>query len=91
MKFVGNWSVDQDKWSSMRPEERADAGEGIEIVGRWRDLGSRTGVAIMEAVDAAALQLYLDQWNPHMDIAVSPVLDDEKSARTAKAIVESQG
>ena len=56
VKFMVSWSIDQDKWlpildkwASMTPEERADAGEGVTIVGRWHDLNSRTGVAILEA------------------------------------------
>ena len=98
MKFMVNWSVDQDrwipvleKWTSMSPQERADAGEGAKIIGRWHDLSSRTGVAIMEADDAAAIFRYLGQWNPHMDLDVSPVLDDEESAAAARAILEMQG
>ena len=94
MKFMVNWSVDQDawlpvlaKWTSMTPAERADAGEGVKILGRWHDLNSRTGVAILEASDAAAIMSYLGQWNPHMDMDVSPVLDDEECTKAAKAIL----
>ena len=93
-----HWSIDQDKWipmleawSSMTPEERADAGEGVTIIGRWHDLGARTGVLIVETNDAAALSVYLGQWNPHMDIDVSPVQDDEESAATAKAMLAALG
>ena len=98
MKFMVNWSIDQDKWipildmwSSMSAEERADAGEGVRIIGRWHDLGGRTGVAILEAEDTAAVHVYLGQWNPHMDIDVTPVLDDEESAKAARAMVQGQG
>lgn len=98
MKFMGTWSIDQDKWipvlekwSSMKPAERANAGEGVKILGRWHDMSSRTGVIILEASDAAAIQRYVGQWNPHMDIDVSPVLDDEESAKVARAILEDMG
>ena len=74
----------RDKWSSLTPEQRADAGDGVTIVGRWHDTGGRTGVGIFETSDLAALNLYLSQWNPHMDIDVTPVLDDEESAAVAK-------
>jgi hypothetical protein len=54
-----NWCIDQEKWipvlekwTSMTPEQRADAGEGVKILGRWHDLVSRTGVAILEAAGA---------------------------------------
>jgi len=98
VKFMVNWSVDQgswipilEKWTSMTPEERADAGEGVKILGRWHDLASRTGMLILEASDAAAIAGYLGQWNPYMEMDVSPVLDDEESAKAGKAILDSQG
>lgn len=98
MKFMVSWSIDQDKWipilekwTSMTPEERGDAGEGVKIVGRWHDFAARTGVLILEASNTDALALYLGQWNPHMDMDVSPVLDDEESAKAGRAILENQG
>lgn len=98
MKFMASWSVDQEqwlpilkKWSSMTPEQRAEAGPGVKILGRWHDLGARTGVAIFEASDAGALTRYIGQWNPAMDIDVVPVLDDEESAAAAKDIVAAHG
>lgn len=98
MKFMVNWSVDQESWlpiletwTSMTPDQRADGGEGVKILGRWHDMSSRTGVAIIEASDSAAIARYLGQWNPHMDLDVSPVLDDEESAEAGKAILASHG
>lgn len=93
MKFMVSWSVDQDKWlsvleqwGSMTAEEHADAGPGVSIIGRWHDTGGRTGVAIVEASDASALSTYLGRWNPHMDMDVTPVLDDEEAAVVARAL-----
>jgi hypothetical protein len=87
------WSIDQDKWlpilemwGSMSAEERADAGPGVSIIGRWHDTAGRKGVAIFEAADLAALNTYLGQWNPHMDMEVAPVLDDEESAAVARSL-----
>jgi len=75
----------------MTPEERANAGEGVKIVGRWHDTASRIGVAIMQSTDLLALQRYLGQWNPSMDIEIAPVLDDEETAAFAQALVEDHG
>lgn len=98
MRFMVHWSIDQDKWmgvlelwGSMTPDERMDAGEGVNILGRWHDVAGRTGVAIIETDDLSALSLYLGQWNPHMDIDVTPVLDDEESAAVARAMTASGG
>ena len=45
-------------FSSLTPEERADVGEGVALIGRWHDKSSRSGVAILESDDAAAVQRF---------------------------------
>ena len=97
MKFKVSWAIDQDKWlpvlemfSSMTPEHRADAGDGVKILGRWHDMGARTGVAILEADDLVALSAYMALWNPHMDLDVAPVLDDDEVAALGTKIVAAQ-
>jgi len=96
MKFLVTWSIDQDawlpvleQWTSMTPAQRADAGDDVKLIGRWHDMASRTGAGIFETTDASALSRYLGQWNPHMDLDVCPVLDDEESAEAGKAILAS--
>jgi len=98
MKFMGKWTIDQDKWlpvlkqwSSMTPQQRADAGPGVKILGRWHDFASRTGVIVMESDDIVAVQRYLGRWNPHMDIELVPVLDDEESAAGAMQTLADNG
>jgi hypothetical protein len=98
MKFMVHWSIDQAQWldvlkvfSSMTPAQRADAGPGVKMIGRWHDTAARTGVAIMEATDLAALHRYLNRWNPSMDIEVSPVLDDEEAASLGRAVLSDHG
>jgi hypothetical protein len=92
------WGIDQDKWlpvlemwGSMTAEERAEAGPGVSIIGRWHDMVARQGVAIFEATDLAALNTYIGQWNPHMDEEIAPVLDDEESAAVARALTGKCG
>ena len=94
MKFMVTWSVDEAHWlpileafSSMTPEQRADTGDSVKLIGRWHETASKTGVAIMETTDLAALNRYLGQWNPFMDMSVAPVLDDEEEAAVAKSIL----
>jgi hypothetical protein len=51
MKFMVNWSIDQDnwitvykRWSSMSPQERANnMPAGGKLLGRWHDMAGRTG------------------------------------------------
>ena len=94
MKFMVNWSIRHEQWlpimemfSGMTPEQRADVGDDVKMIGRWHDTNSRTGVAIMEMTDLAALNRYLCQWNPFMKIEVASVLDDEETAALAKAVL----
>jgi len=98
MKFMGKWTIHQDKWlpilkqwSSMTPQQRADTGPGVKLLGRWHDFASRTGVIVMESDDIAAVQRYVGRWNPYMDIELAPVLDDEEAAVGAKQTVADNG
>ena len=69
MKFMVHWSVDQEnwvpvlqKWTSMTAKEQMDAGKGVKILGRWHEMASRTGVAILEASNAAAVSPNRSRW-----------------------------
>jgi Protein of unknown function (DUF3303) len=94
MKFMINWRIPEDKWLpvlkkwiSMSPQERANAGDGVKIIGRWLDMAGRTGVLIVESNDLAAVHRYIGQWNPYMDINLTPVVDDEESAAISRQII----
>ena len=94
MKFMVSWSVNHEQWLpilekfvGMTPEQRADVGDDVKMIGRWHDTNSRTGVAIMETTDLAALNRYLGQWNAFIDLNVAPVLDDEETAALAKDVL----
>ena len=67
----------------MSPQERANAGDRVKIVGRWADMSVRAGVAIFESDDLAAVQRYAGQWNPYLDITLVPVHENEESAPAA--------
>ena len=94
MKFMVTWEVHPDKradvlhaWASLTPEERADVGEGVTMIGRWHNNAEYTGVAILETEDVSALYRYLGRWNTVMDMDVAAVLDDEESAALAQSVL----
>jgi hypothetical protein len=98
MKFRVTWRIQQDKWlpimkkwSSLTPQQRADVGQGVKMIGRWHDTGGRTGVAVFESTDLLALNRYLARWNPFMDLDVAPVVDDEEAAQLARITLEDHG
>ena len=48
MKFMINWNIPEDKWLpvlkkwiSMSPQERANTGDGVKMIGRWLDMAGR--------------------------------------------------
>jgi hypothetical protein len=98
MKFMVTWDISEDKWlpilklwAGLTPQQRADAGPGVKILGRWHDMAARKGVAVLETVDLASAMRYAGQWNPHMGLSIAPVLDDEESAVVAKQVLEASG
>lgn len=94
MKFMVTWEVHphmrretMELWCSLTPEQRAETGPGVKLIGRWHNEAEYTGVAILESDNAIALSGYLMQWNHLMDMDIAPVLDDEESAAVGKAIL----
>mgnify|MGYP001825037150 CR=1 FL=1 len=94
MKFMVTWRLHDDKriatleaWASLTPQERADVGDGVKLIGRWHDLSAGMGTLIVETDDLPALNRYLGQWIPVLDLEVVPVLDDEESAAVARQIL----
>jgi hypothetical protein len=94
MKFRCDWAIPHDTWlpvlqkfTSMSPQEQANAGEGVKIIGRWHDVAARTGVVIFEANDVAAVQRYLGLWNPYMELDLAPVLDDGEATAVYRQII----
>lgn len=94
MKFMCTYVIQEDKWlpvlaqwSSLTPQQRADVGQDVKLLGRWHDLATRCGVAILESDDVAAVQLFAGRWNPYLSLTIAPVVDDEESAAVAASIV----
>lgn len=94
MKFMVTWEVHPDKrldvmkaWVALGRKGRGDVGKGVRLIGRWHNSAEYNGVAIMDAKDIKDLYRYLGKWNTAMDLTVSPVLDDEESARLGRAVL----
>ena len=92
MKFMVNFRIHEDKrhealktFSQMTAEDdQADMGERVTLIGRWHDLASFTGVAIVESDDAQAIASWALNWNSSLDIEVTPVLDDEEAREVGR-------
>ena len=55
--------------------QASDAAEARTLIERYR------------ASDLAAVHRYIGQWNPYMDIDLTPVVDDEESAAISRQII----
>ncbi len=95
MKFLIQFTLHEEKrhetlamFAQMpADQEQAMMGDHLKLIGRWHDLASGTGVAIMEADTAEAIAAYALAWNRSMDIEVSPVVDDEGAKAIGKQMV----
>ena len=84
MLFLVSWSISPanrvpcwNVFGNMTPaDDLKDAGEHINIVGRWHQLSGDGGVCVCETDDAAALNSFMLNWAPICDITVNPVVDD---------------
>jgi hypothetical protein len=93
MKFMVNYSFSADNflpfvkaWAALSEQERANAGEGITLIGRWHDAVGRTAFAVVESNDLTAVARFAGRWNSLGDCVITPVLDDEESGAVARQV-----
>ena len=90
MLFLIQWTIPSSNrvqcWNAfgnMTPEDDLkDAGESINVVGRWHHLSGSGGVCVAECSDASALNSWMLNWSPICDLSVVPIVDDA-SARAS--------
>ena len=90
MLYLISWSIPMEArvqcWNvfgNMTPDDDLkDAGENINVVGRWHKLSGAGGVCVAECSDASALNSWMLNWSPICEISVEPVVNDA-SARAA--------
>jgi hypothetical protein len=95
MKFMVLWQIHSDKrrevletFAGMElADYQAESGPDINVLGRWHDMITLTGVAICEASGAEELGRWLMPWQSVCDIEVLPALEDEEAHALAREIV----
>ena len=65
--------------------DREQLGDAVTLVGRWNDLVSRTGVAILGSDDLSAVSNFYLNWTNVCDMKLTPVQDDEKVRALGRA------
>ena len=93
MLLMLNWELYPEKkmdafaaFGQMTGEDdAADLGPDITLVGRWHDLASGRGAAIIECDSAEAVSSWVYNWSEVISSTVTPVLDDEGARAVIKA------
>jgi hypothetical protein len=93
MKVMITWQLHEGKlhdilgaFAAMTAEEEQALMGGMKLIGRWHDVVRGSGAAVYEADSAADVSAYALQWNEHMDLDISVVLDDEETKALGKNV-----
>lgn len=94
MKFMISWSLYSESqhdtlalFSNMAPEEeKALMGDNVRLIGRWHDVVSGEGVAIVESDNFEAVSAYALNWNRFMHMDITPVMDDEETRNVGRSV-----
>lgn len=88
--FLGKWKIfDEHRercmtyFASMSELDDANESPGVEVIGRWSDLGTASGFVVCLANDYNSVASWMYNWAPMADITVKPVCDDS----TARSII----
>lgn len=86
--YYGKWKImDSSRevcmtyFGSMSEVDDANDSQGVEVLGRWCDLGSATGHVVCRADDYSAVCSWLYNWVPMATIDVKPICDDNVARR----------
>lgn len=92
MKFlcVGEWKNKKSLEAIGRRflDEGDPLPPGIELHGRWHDLGTKTIWTLVETDDAALLQAAMAKWADDVDFDAHPVLDDAECGAVLKKVLD---
>ncbi len=93
MLYLVNWTISNENrikcWNvfgNMTPaDDLKDAGEDINVVGRWHYLGGSGGVCVAECNNLSALNSWMLNWSPICEINVTPVVNDTTARESLKS------
>lgn len=81
--YLGTWEIIASKreqcmtyFASMTPEDDLKESVGVNVLGRWSDIGTGKGAMICEADNYSDVASWLYNWVPMATCTVKPVVDD---------------
>lgn len=88
--FLGTWQImDSERipcmtyFGSMTKKDDENESEGVEIIGRWGDLGCAKGAMICRAKSYEKVANWIYNWVPMANCKIKPICDDN----TAREII----
>ena len=81
--FLITWKIFDDKrdacmtyFGSMSKEDDDKETDGVELLGRWSDIGTGTGAAICRADKYVNVASWIYNWVPMANCSIKPICDD---------------
>ena len=98
MKFMTTWKLypetKMDAFAGFSQMTAADDaavhGTEIKLIGRWHDVASGAGAAILECESGEALAAWIYNWSALLDATTVPVLDDAEVRAVVSAKLAAQ-
>ena len=82
MKYMMTFSIAPgDVMATRKRFAEPEPTEGIKLVGRWHEMGTSKGFALIETDDPVAISKFFVYWADLVDIKVVPVIDDEQMGK----------
>lgn len=95
MKVLITWQLHEGKlhdilgaFAEMTAAEEKTIMGDMKLIGRWHDVVRGSGAAVYETNDAEAVSAYALQWNEHMDLDISIVLNDDEAKALGKKVAQ---
>ena len=86
--FLGKWKImDEHRvncmtyFGSMTEQDDRNESAGVELLGRWGDLGNASGVFVCRAEKYQDVASWLYNWVPMANIDIWPICDDNSARR----------
>lgn len=84
MLYMTRWTIKEEnhkavieRFTTADPQPP----EGVTMIGRWHEMGSGKGFALMETDDPVALSRFILQWSDLVDQEVRAVVEDVEIAK----------
>ena len=84
-----NWVAGLKRFTGGDPTQEFP--EGVTMIGRWHNVASRSGIAIIESDSAEALMNYAVKWNDILDTTITPVVEDAEAGQIAATLIAERG